>query len=190
MVSIRQECPADAPARESLLDLAFGDSRFAKASERLREGNVPARGLAFVAADGDRVIGTVRLWPVLAGRSHPALLLGPLAVATDRRNDGVGGGFMRHALREAGARGHGAVLLVGDAPYYGRFGFTAAVTRDLRMPGPYEPERLLGVELVPGALSGAKGMLEPDPSVQANRALLRGAPTRLPAAGGDLRVAA
>lgn len=189
MITIRQERPADAVAREALLHLAFGDARFAKSSERLRKGNAPAPGLAFVAVERSCVIGTVRLWPVLAGR-NPALLLGPLAVAADRRNGGIGGGLMRHALEEAEARGHGAVLLVGDAPYYGRFGFTAAATQDLRMPGPHEPERLLAIELMPGALDGAKGLIQPDRNSRTNQTMPLPRRLRLPAARIDLRVAA
>ncbi len=161
MICIRHERPGDVCAREALLDVAFGPARFAKASERLREGNSPAPGLALVAADRGRFAGTVRLWPVSAGSDGPALLLGPLAVATDLRSRGVGGRLMRRAIEDARVRGHAAVLLVGDAAYYGRFGFSVEKTGDLRMPGPYEPERLLALELVPGALDGAHGVIAP-----------------------------
>jgi predicted N-acetyltransferase YhbS len=92
-----------------------------------------------------------------AGPERPALLLGPLAVASDVRRCGIGGELIRHALDEARRRGHRAVLLVGDAPYYGRFGFTAQKTGALSLPGPYARERLLARELVPGALEGARG---------------------------------
>ena len=97
----------------------------------------PADGLSFVAVEDGRVIGTVRLWPVTAGAGRPALLLGPLAVDPDCRNRGIGAALMRRALRDA-RRGHKAVLLVGDAPYYGRFGFSAEKTGSLWLPGPYE----------------------------------------------------
>lgn len=120
-IEIRIERHSDVAAREHLLDAAFGASRFAKSSERLREGRVPARGLAFVAQDGDQLVGTLRLWPVMAGIDHTCLLLGPLAVAADVRNRGIGAALMRHALRKASARGHRAVLLVGDAANYSRF---------------------------------------------------------------------
>jgi predicted N-acetyltransferase YhbS len=105
------------------------------------------------------MVGTVRLWSVAAGPDRPALLLGPLAVASDFRECGIGGELMRHALDEAEGRGHQSVLLVGDAPYYGRFGFTAEKTRALSLPGPYARERLLARELVPGALKGARGLV-------------------------------
>jgi predicted N-acetyltransferase YhbS len=157
MVTIRQERPADAAAREALLDVAYGPVRFTKASERLREGRLPE--LALVAAEGRRVVGTVRLWPVTAGPGRPALLLGPLAVDPDRRNRGIGSTLVRRALREAARLGHGAVLLVGDAPYYGRFGFSSQKTAALWLPGPYERHRLLARELKPGALDGARGLI-------------------------------
>lgn len=158
-VSIRQERLSDIDAREALLDAAFGDCRFTKTSERLREDRLPAEGLSFVACENGRVVGTVRLWHVTAGPGRPALLLGPLAVAKSARNRGVGSALIRHALRQAERRGHGTVLLVGDAPYYARFGFGNEKTGLLWMPGPYERHRLLGCELKAGTLDGARGLI-------------------------------
>ena len=156
MISIRTERPADVAAREALLDVAYGPVRFTKPSQRLRERRDPA--LSFVAQEHGRVIGTVRLWPVAAG-GRSALLLGPLAVHPDCRRRGVGTALMRRALRAAAEAGHAVVLLVGDAAYYGRFGFTAEKTGALTMPGPCEADRLLALELAPGALDGAHGMI-------------------------------
>jgi predicted N-acetyltransferase YhbS len=157
MVTVRKERPAEAAARDALLDLAYGPARFTKASERLREGR--RAELALVAAEGRRIVGTVRLWQVSAGPDRRALLLGPLAVASDRRRRGIGSTLMHHALREAARLRHGAVLLVGDAPYYSRFGFSSEKTDALWLPGPYERHRLLGCELKPGALDGARGLI-------------------------------
>jgi predicted N-acetyltransferase YhbS len=159
MIAIRHETPFDVAGREALLDSAFGDCRFAKTAERLRERRLPAEGLSFVAGADGHLVGTVRLWNIAAGPGRPALLLGPLAVEAEFRQDGIGGELMRHALAQAQARGHQAVLLVGDAPYYGRFGFTAERTGALTLPGPYARERLLARELVPGALEGARGLV-------------------------------
>jgi len=159
MVTIRQETPRDIVAREALLDAAFGEGRCAKTAQRLRDGRLPSDGLAFVAVENRRVIGTVRLWDITAGPQQPALLLGPIAVACDRQGQGVGGALMRHCLRAAGKVGHEAVLLVGDAPYYGRFGFSAEATGGLWLPGPYERNRLLAREFVPGALADARGLI-------------------------------
>ncbi len=161
MIAIRKERPADGAARESLLDQAFGKNRRRKSSQRLRDGQLAAEGLSFVAAEGKRVIGTARLWDIITGDGKPALLLGPVAVATDCRNRGVGAALVRHALETARRHGHRAIILVGDAPFYGRFGFTAEKTAALRMPGPFERHRLLALELVPGTLEGARGLLRP-----------------------------
>lgn len=161
-ITIRGERRSDIAAREKLLDAAMGPGRFAKSSERLREGRKPARGLALTAIEGQRLIGTIRLWPVTAGAAGGCLLLGPLAVASDVRSLGVGADLMRRALREAKRRGYRAVLLVGDPAYYERFGFSAESTGLLRMPGPYDRERLLAHEFVPGALKGARGMIAAD----------------------------
>jgi predicted N-acetyltransferase YhbS len=159
MISIRHERIADIPAREALLDAAFGDARHGKTSERLRENRRPADGLSFVATEAGQVVGTVRLWHVTAGAARPALLLGPLAVDPAWRNRRIGTRLMQRALTEARRRGHRAVLLVGDAPYYGRFGFSAEHTGTLWLPGAYERHRLLGRELAAGALAGARGLI-------------------------------
>lgn len=159
-VRLRAEEPRDVAAREALLDAAFGAQRHLKTCERLREGRLPA--IALVAEDATgRIVGTVRLWHVSAGPGRPALVLGPLAVDASLRCTGLGGRLMRAALGLARADGHKAVLLVGDAPYYERFGFSAALTDGLWLPGPVERERFLGLELTPGALFGAKGMVSP-----------------------------
>jgi predicted N-acetyltransferase YhbS len=161
MNRIRPETIADIAAREHVLDSSFGPARFAKTCERLRERRVPARGLSFVADDSGRVVGTVRLWHVTAGPSRPALLLGPLAVDADYRGFGLGRRLMDTALQGATALGHRAVLLVGDAPYYARYGFSSLTTRGLWLPGPVERERFLGLELKAGALAGAFGLVSP-----------------------------
>ena len=159
MTTIRKEMTKDIPAREALLDRAFGDARFTKAAERLREGRIPAFGLSFVATEKNRVVGTVRLWHISAGPARPALLLGPLAVDDAWRGLGIGAALMRRATEAAQRLGLKTALLVGDAPYYVRFGYSAEKTGALWMPGPYERDRLLGFELHPGALDGAHGLI-------------------------------
>lgn len=160
MVTIRHELLCDIAPREILLNRAFGKARRRKTSERLREGRLPADGLAFSAVDRRcKLIGTIRLWHVIAGSAGPALLLGPVAVDCHHQNQGIGAALIRHALAEAKALGHGAVLLVGDAPYYSRFGFSEGLTRSLHLPGPVERQRFLGLELTPGALDGAEGLV-------------------------------
>jgi predicted N-acetyltransferase YhbS len=159
MLTIRLEKSSDAAAREALLDAAYGPVRFEKPSERLRSGRAPARGLCFVAVENGHVIGTVQLWEVSAGPACAALLLGPLAVDPARRRRGIGSALVRHALRAAAKCGNRAVLLVGDPAYYSRFGFSAAGTGDLWLPGLADKTRLLGRELLAGALDGVRGAI-------------------------------
>lgn len=182
-MAITAETAADAAAREAMLDRAMGPGRKRKSSEKLRRGRKPSEGLALVARDADgRLAGTVRLWDVgfqketpagasghllPGGEKEPAgepaggaaLLLGPLAVDPALKGAGIGSALMRHAIAEAKRLGHRAILLVGDAPYYARFGFSAEKTGNLAMPGPYERHRFLALELEPGALDGAQGVL-------------------------------
>ena len=160
MVTIRPEISSDYAAREALLNRSFGVKRFRKTSERLRSGRLPADGLAFSAVDAKgKLVGTVRLWDIIAGSAGPVLLLGPLAVDCKMQGQGIGAALMSHALAEAKKLGHAAVLLVGDAPYYSKFGFSPEFTRSLHLPGPVERERFLGLELEPEALDGAEGLL-------------------------------
>src|SRR5690242_7160654 len=156
--AIRAERASDVVAREALLDACFGDNRHQRTCQRLRDGRAPATGLALSAVREGQLIGTVRLWHVSAG-GRDALMLGPLAVDCDARGLGIGAALMEEALALASGRGHGAVILLGDAPYYARYGFTAEKTADLQLPGPFERERLLGRELIAGALDGAWGMI-------------------------------
>ena len=171
--AIRAERASDVAAREALLDACFGDNRHTRTCQRLRDGRAPAEGLALSAVRQGRLVGSVRLWHVSAG-GIPALMLGPLAVEASSRRLGVGAALMDHALAAAKARGHRAVILLGDAPYYARFGFSAAKTGGLSLPGAFERDRLLGLELDEGALDGAWGMIAPTgaplPKAKASRA--------------------
>jgi predicted N-acetyltransferase YhbS len=159
MVRFRPEHDADIVAREALLDAALGPFRRLKTCERLREGRLPAPGLSFVASVDQRLVGTVRLWTITAGPARPALLLGPLAVDAGMRKAGIDAGLVNTAIGHALELGHRAILLVGAHAYYQRFGFTSAQTGALRLPGPSDPERLLALELVSGALAGASGLI-------------------------------
>jgi predicted N-acetyltransferase YhbS len=158
--AIRGERASDIVAREALLDACFGVNRDLRTCQRLRDGRAPAEGLAFSAVRGGRLVGTVRLWHVSAGGVR-ALVLGPLAVDPSCRKLGVGAALMDHALATAKAGGHGAVILLGDAPYYARFGFSDLKTGGLSLSGPFERDRLLGLELREGALDGACGLIAP-----------------------------
>lgn len=168
MITVRHERVGDINVREMLLDEAFGEERALKSSERLREGRLPAESLAFTAVEERRLVGTARLWNIDCGNGKPALLLGPVAVACDAQRRGIGAALVKRAIRDARRLGYAAILLVGGAPYYGRFGFSAEKTAALSMPGPYEPHRLLALELQPGALDDAQGMIlatgRPQPS--------------------------
>lgn len=161
MYCLEHEAAADAPAVERLLDRAFGPQRHEKTCQRLRDGRRPSDGLAFVVRHGADLIATIRFWDLEIGGTHRALLLGPLAVEEEHRAEGWGAKLVRYGLNQAALGGHRAVILVGDAPYYVRFGFSPALTRGMILPGPVDRARFLGVELTAGALSGAAGLVLP-----------------------------
>ena len=132
---IETEAPADAVAVEGLVLAAFGPGRFAKTAERLRERARIAAG--FVAREDGKVIGSVRLWAITVG-GEPALFLGPIAVSADSRRAGLGADLVQACVDHAGEVG---ILLVGDLPYFGRFGFRPAP--DTRLKGPVDQRRVL-----------------------------------------------
>ncbi|TYL84294.1 GNAT family N-acetyltransferase [Bradyrhizobium cytisi] len=170
--AIRSERAVDFTMREALLDACFGENRHDRTCQRLRDGRAPAAGLALSAMHEGTLVGTVRLWHVSAG-GRPALVLGPLAVDPACCELGIGAALMQQALAAARARGHAAVILLGDAPYYARFGFSAEKTGALALPGPFERDRLLAIEFQAGALDGACGMIVPTGAALPKRRAVR-----------------
>jgi predicted N-acetyltransferase YhbS len=157
---IRPEASADGDAVERLHERAFGPGRFARTAYRIREGAPHRPELSFTALVGTLLVGSVRLTPVRAGQ-QPGLMLGPLTVDPAFENRGIGAALIGRSLDAAREAGHALVLLVGDEPYYERFGFTRVPRGQLVMPGPVDPDRLLAAELVEGALAGARGTILP-----------------------------
>lgn len=161
MVTLHDERPEHAPAIERLLDQAFGPARWHKTCQRIRDGQAPIKGLSLVALDRDELVGTVRLWPVRLGLGRRGLMLGPLAVDDQKRAEGIGTRLMEAAMARIEAAGEASVFLVGDPDYYRRFGFHPDATTGLHLPDPVERPRFLGREFRPGALSGARGLVQP-----------------------------
>jgi predicted N-acetyltransferase YhbS len=157
---IRPELAVDAAAIERLHERAFGPGRFARTAFRLREGAAPLMELSFTALVGTLLVGSVRMNPVLAGEA-PALMLGPLTVEPAFEGRGIGAALMRRSIDAARQNGHALVLLVGDEPYYARFGFRRTPPGRLELPGPVDPARFLALELAAGALDAAKGPVRP-----------------------------
>ncbi len=155
-LQIAPEAPADAGEAQALVDRVFGPGRYAKAAERLREGNRFLPELSFTARQDGRLVGTVRLWPVKVGDSD-ALLLGPIAVDPDARRLGLGATITGRACEAAAAAGHSRVVLVGDHSFFERIGFEVAPPGRVRMPGPADPQRILVRALRPGAWDGVEG---------------------------------
>lgn len=139
---IRLEDTADNAAIENLQAEAFGPGRFARTAFRVREGVAHEPSLSFIGLSGSKVAGSVRLTPIMIGET-PSLLLGPLTVAPEFKNRGLGKALMKTAINAAATQGETAILLVGDAPYYGPFGFQVVPFGSVEVPGPVDPARLL-----------------------------------------------
>ena len=161
MYNIAQEHPDDWWDVEGLFDLSFAPGREALSSYRLRENVPPVAELCLVARDSDGILGgAIRFWEVEVGEAKAvSLLLGPIAIHPTRQGEGLGAQLMRNALRRAKDLGWLRVILVGDASYYGRFGFEKADF--LSYPPPTNPDRLLYFNLVDDAFAGVSGMISP-----------------------------
>ncbi len=143
---IRPRKPMDEPAIETLVARCFPAERRGRTATLLRGCSAPLPDLAFVAVDGRTIVGSVACHPVLwegaDGTRRPLVLLGPLVSHPDRRGEGIGRALMMKATAALDRLGADS-MLVGDAPYYGRFGYSADATGGWLLPGPVEPERLL-----------------------------------------------
>ena len=159
-IEIASELPEHDAAVEALLDQAFAGAWRGKTCHALRAGRAPVRGASLVARTRRKLVGTVRFWQVRFGRGQDGLMLGPLAVDANARTGGIGARLVEEGLAFARRLGHRRVFLVGDAPYYARFGFSDGHTRKLALPGPVDAKRLLGLELVPGAFAGTAGLVQ------------------------------
>ncbi|MHA6263678.1 GNAT family N-acetyltransferase [Arenibacterium sp. CAU 1754] len=157
MIELKPETKNDWWEVEALFDLCFAPGREALSSYRLRDGVPPVEGLSLVARDETGILaGAIRFWPVRVGGAE-ALLLGPVAVHPTHQGEGLGAVLIRDGLAAARAAGWARVMLVGDAPYYSRFGFEKL--DDVEMPPPTNPDRVLGQDLVPGSWAGVQGMV-------------------------------
>ena len=173
MYRMNPETPRDSAEVEGLFDLAFAPGRTALSSYRLRDGIEPEAALSLAARDEyDTLAGAIRYWRVRIGAAgYPALLLGPVAVHPTRQGEGLGALLIAESLERAAAGGWTRAILVGDAPYYRRFGFTRAAARALDFPPPTNPERLLARALVPGAFDGVAGLVRRWPHAGARAGL-------------------
>jgi predicted N-acetyltransferase YhbS len=153
---LKAERPEDLTLVDALVERAFGPGRFVKSAERLRERNSPRRDLSLVAWSDDEAVGCVRMWPIHIG-DRPAVLLGPFAVEDAWRSRGLGALLIEAACAAAERAGDGVVLLVGDEPYFGKFGFAAVPHGRAVLPGPVDGRRVLWRALRPGALEGVEG---------------------------------
>ncbi|OUS05096.1 GNAT family N-acetyltransferase [Rhodobacterales bacterium 52_120_T64] len=161
MFLITPEIPDDLDEVEYLYDLAFAPGRSALSSYRLRDGVDRIADLSLVARDKyDILAGAIRFWPVRIGQAgHPALLLGPVAVHPTRQGEGLGNLLVSEALERAVNIGWSRVILIGDEPYYRRYGFCREVAKNLQFPPPTNPDRLLAKPLSANAFEGVTGLI-------------------------------
>lgn len=156
-IEIRLETDGDAQILSELSAQAFGPGRFARSAYRVREGIPPVEALCLCALLDGKLIGGIRFTAISVGGEEGSALLGPLVVDPAEKGKGFGRALVEAGLARAREEGFGLILLVGDMPYYGRFGFQPVPPGQIRLPGPVDPVRLLAVELIPGTLIRAIG---------------------------------
>jgi predicted N-acetyltransferase YhbS len=157
---IRNEVEGDEPALSALSAEAFGPGRFARTAYRVREGVPPVASLCLTGWLDGGLVGGIRFTALTIGGEGRALLLGPLVVHPAYNGKGFGKALVGEGIERARAQGFALVVLVGDMPYYGRFGFVQVPRGQITLPGPVDPARLLALELVPGALADACGLVQ------------------------------
>lgn len=160
-MKITPQGPIHGAAIERLLDLTFGHDRHGKTVYRLREAVPAVSSLSFVIEQDSEVVATLRFWPVTLPNHAQALLLGPLAVLPALSGQGMGRALVGHGMAEAKAEEWPAVLVVGEPAYYEPFGFSREKAEHLRLPGWVELPRFQAAELIPGALEGVEGLINP-----------------------------
>jgi predicted N-acetyltransferase YhbS len=158
-LAIRKALPGDLTQISKLHAHVFGPGRFARSAYRVREGKGHLSRYCLVAHLGSELVASLRMTEIAIGGRRGAVLLGPLAVDPDHRGMGIGTRLMREALASAKAGGTSLVILVGDDPYYGRFGFKAVPAGQIVFPGPVNPARILACELNPGAAEAYRGLV-------------------------------
>jgi predicted N-acetyltransferase YhbS len=160
LLRLLRERQRDAAAIEEMTAAAFGPDRLDKTVYRLREDVSPLKDLCFVCLDQrNRLVASIRNWPVLINDKWPAVMLGPLAIAPELRGLGYGKALMWHSMAQSRLQGHSRIILVGDPEYYNQFGFRRDLTLQLQLPGWVEERRFLALELVAGSMIGVHGMI-------------------------------
>ena len=147
MIQLLPATSADLPEIDQLLDAGFGPARRNRTAYRLRDGAASLPGLSFVVRDGPALVGSLQCWPLqlrsAAGAVLPLTLLGPVATAAAWQGQGIASQMVGAAINAADACGAVPLLLIGDRPFYGRFGFSSVATAAWHLPGPVDRARLL-----------------------------------------------
>lgn len=162
--SLTQETKSDSDDIEALIDSAFGPGRLTRTVNRFRVGVPPMGEYGFVARLDGEMVASIRFWPVALPGGTTIPMLGPLAVQPEIRGMGIGRALVRKGMDTVRASGMPAILIVGDPGYYAPFGFNVEPVQSLDLGGPVVPLTLMGIEYVPGSLSGESGTVAPVPA--------------------------
>ncbi|MBT5433331.1 MAG: N-acetyltransferase [Alphaproteobacteria bacterium] len=171
MFSIIEERASDHETVVKLARLSLGNRFTDSPAARMRAGTTPVPGLSMIVLENDKLVGTIRYWPILIGAGTKAIQLGPVAIEPDHRGRGFSRILIRYSLERAQALGHRIAVLIGNPALYGRYGFEPALPRDIVLPETEDRDRLQVMALAPGALDGLSGAIRPDtiPSLTSNR---------------------
>jgi predicted N-acetyltransferase YhbS len=161
-LALRPQMAADTPQIDALHDEVFGPGRFVRTAYRIREASTVAPLLSLIAWQGDTLAGAMLLTAISIGGRRGAVLLGPLAIAPAFQHKGLGMRLILESKAQLAAMSYELIILVGDALYYARAGFHVVPQGQIALPGPADPARFLGCELVHGALDHYRGMTTAD----------------------------
>ncbi|HEY3374046.1 MAG TPA: N-acetyltransferase [Candidatus Aquicultor sp.] len=160
MVRVRPESENDYPAVYEVNKLAFGQEAEAQLVEKLRVSSAYIPDLSLVALEDDTIVGHILFSKIeIETQKGPveSLALAPVAVIPERQNHGIGSELIVHGLRRCQELNYNAVIVLGHAEYYPRFGFVPATTLSIKAPFDVPDEVFMALELKPGALSGIEG---------------------------------
>lgn len=167
-MQIRQANKNDYEHIYQLVEKAFQTAKVSDGNEqdfvlKLREGNAYIPELELIAEEENEVIGHIMFTKQTiktALENYTGLLVAPLCVKLEKRNQGIAKQLMYAGFKRAEQLGYTAAFLLGDLSYYQKFGFKPIEELKIENKTPFLKEHVLGCEIVQDALKNITGYIE------------------------------